>query len=103
MSPHRHPLVGASSVTPASVGLSPVTVQLIAPGPRSPDIRSTSSTPTEGRPMTLDVVAIQPLVALIAGILILLVPRLLNYVIAIYLILIGLIGLWPHLLYRLPH
>jgi len=53
--------------------------------------------------MTLDVVAIQPLVALIAGILILLVPRLLNYVVAIYLILIGLIGLWPHLLYRLPH
>jgi Protein of unknown function (DUF3096) len=53
--------------------------------------------------MTLDVVAIQPLVALIAGILILLVPRLLNYVVAIYLILIGLIGLWPHLLYHIPH
>ncbi len=52
--------------------------------------------------MTLDVVAIQPLVALIAGILILLVPRLLNYVVAIYLILIGLIGLWPHLVH-VPH
>lgn len=48
--------------------------------------------------MTLDVVTIQPLVALIAGILILLVPRLLNYVVAIYLILIGVIGLWPHFL-----
>ena len=34
-----------------------------------------------------------PLVALIAGILILVVPRLLNYVVAIYLIIIGLIGL----------
>ena len=34
-----------------------------------------------------------PLIALIAGILILLVPRVLNYVIAIYLILIGLLGL----------
>ncbi len=48
--------------------------------------------------MTLDVVTIQPLVALIAGILILLVPRILNYVVAIYLILIGVLGLWPHLL-----
>jgi hypothetical protein len=51
-----------------------------------------------GYPMTLDVVTIQPLVALIAGILILLVPRILNYVVAIYLILIGVLGLWPHLL-----
>jgi hypothetical protein len=38
---------------------------------------------------------IQPLVALIAGILILIVPRVLNYVVAIYLILIGLLGLAP--------
>lgn len=36
---------------------------------------------------------LQPLVALIAGILILIIPRLLNYIVAIYLILIGLIGL----------
>ena len=36
---------------------------------------------------------IQPLAALIGGILILLVPRLLNYVVAIYLILIGIMGL----------
>ena len=35
-----------------------------------------------------------PLVALIAGILILVVPRLLNYIVAIYLIVIGLIGLF---------
>ncbi len=35
----------------------------------------------------------EPLVALIAGILILLVPRLLNYVIAFYLIIIGILGL----------
>jgi Protein of unknown function (DUF3096) len=51
-----------------------------------------------GKPsMTLDVVVIQPLVALIAGILILLIPRLLNYVVAVYLIFIGLVGLWPRL------
>jgi len=38
-------------------------------------------------------VALQPLVALIAGILILIVPRLLNYIIAIYLIVVGILGL----------
>jgi hypothetical protein len=36
---------------------------------------------------------IQPLVALLAGILILLVPRLLNYIVAIYLIIVGITGL----------
>jgi hypothetical protein len=36
---------------------------------------------------------ITPIVALIAGILILMMPRLLNYIVAIYLILVGLIGL----------
>jgi hypothetical protein len=38
-------------------------------------------------------VGLQPLVALIAGVLILVIPRLLNYVVAIYLIVIGLLGL----------
>lgn len=38
-------------------------------------------------------VAIQPLVALIAGVLILMIPRLLNYIVAIYLIVIGILGL----------
>ena len=52
--------------------------------------------------MALDVVVIQPLVALIAGILILLIPRILNYVVAIYLIFIGLVGLWPRL-FHIPH
>jgi len=37
---------------------------------------------------------IGPLVSLIAGILILVIPRLLNFIVAIYLILIGLIGLF---------
>jgi len=35
-----------------------------------------------------------PLISLIAGILILLIPRLLNYIVAIYLIAIGVIGLF---------
>jgi hypothetical protein len=38
-------------------------------------------------------IALQPLIALIAGILILLIPRLLNYVVAIYLIVTGILGL----------
>ena len=36
---------------------------------------------------------IAPLVSLIAGVLILVMPRLLNYIVAIYLIIIGLLGL----------
>ena len=47
--------------------------------------------------LTLTSASIQPLVALIAGILILLFPRILNYVVAIYLILVGLFGLFPNL------
>lgn len=38
--------------------------------------------------------ALAPLVSLIAGILILIIPRLLNYIVALYLIVIGLIGLF---------
>jgi hypothetical protein len=55
---------------------------------------------TEPRDMNihLDMTLLQPAIALIAGILILVVPRLLNYVVAIYLILLGISGLWPHLL-----
>ena len=43
--------------------------------------------------MMMGVAHMQPIVALIAGVLILLVPRILNYVIAIYLIVSGIIGL----------
>ena len=43
--------------------------------------------------MIIGIGHLQPLVALLAGIIILLVPRILNYVIAIYLIVDGIIGL----------
>ena len=43
--------------------------------------------------MTITVNHIEPIVALLAGILILIVPRILNSVIAAYLIIIGLIGI----------
>jgi hypothetical protein len=51
---------------------------------------------SRGKTMTIDLVLINPLIALIAGILILLMPRLLNYVVAIYLIAIGILGLAHH-------
>jgi hypothetical protein len=47
---------------------------------------------------TLTAATVQPLVALLAGILILIVPRILNYIVALYLILIGVLGLFPNLL-----
>ena len=43
--------------------------------------------------MAISVYPLQPIAALIAGILILIKPRLLQYIVAIYLILIGIIGL----------
>jgi hypothetical protein len=48
--------------------------------------------------MAFNLVFVTPLVSLVAGILILIVPRLLSYIVAIYLIFIGATGLWPHLL-----
>lgn len=45
-----------------------------------------------GKPMQM-YIALQPLVAIIAGILILMIPRLLNYIVAIYLIVTGILGL----------
>jgi Protein of unknown function (DUF3096) len=47
--------------------------------------------------MTINVIVLQPLIALVAGILILIIPRLLNIIVALYLIIIGLTGIWPHL------
>ena len=49
---------------------------------------------TRGGVVTIHYALAGPFIALIAGILILIVPRILNYVVAIYLILIGLIGIF---------
>ncbi len=43
--------------------------------------------------MTASIILLQPVVALIAGVLILLMPRLLNYVVALYLVVVGVMGL----------
>jgi hypothetical protein len=51
------------------------------------------ATPKREWIMTVSIAHLQPIVALIAGILILIIPRLLNIIVAVYLILIGLLGL----------
>jgi hypothetical protein len=61
-----------------------VPVPLAPPKPEQPE---------KGARMNVNL-TLAPLVALIAGILILVVPRLLNYIVAIYLIIIGLIGIF---------
>ncbi len=48
---------------------------------------------TDLRNGTMNNVPLQPVVAILAGILILLRPEFLNYVVAIYLIVIGILGL----------
>jgi hypothetical protein len=63
---------------------------------RAPEGQKPTQTPVRAHPgVNMNIhVAIGPLVALIAGILILAVPRLLNYIVALYLIIIGIIGLF---------
>jgi len=43
--------------------------------------------------MFMNIISLQPIIALIAGILILIRPQLLNLIVAVYLIAIGVIGL----------
>jgi len=49
---------------------------------------------TRGGAVTIRFGVISPFIAVLAGILILIIPRLLNYIVAIYLILVGLIGIF---------
>jgi hypothetical protein len=46
--------------------------------------------------IAIDLDIVGPILAILAGILILVIPRLLNYIVAIYLIVIGIIGLLPY-------
>jgi hypothetical protein len=43
--------------------------------------------------MVISIANLQPIVALLAGILILIIPRLLNFIVAAYLIVVGILGL----------
>jgi len=47
--------------------------------------------------MAINYILLQPVLALVAGLLVLIVPRILNYVVAIYLIVIGLAGILGHI------
>jgi hypothetical protein len=58
-----------------------------------PPPRRSSDPNTSEIVVTLTTAHISPIIALIAGILILIMPRLLNFIVAIYLIFVGLMGL----------
>ena len=47
--------------------------------------------------MSFETLTLTPLISLIAGVLILIMPRLLAYIVAIYLIIVGLVGLFPNI------
>lgn len=47
--------------------------------------------------MDLNTLPLTPLISLVAGVVILIMPRLLNYIVALYLIIVGLLGLFPQL------
>ncbi len=47
--------------------------------------------------MDFSTLPLTPLISLIAGVVILIMPRLLNYIVALYLIIVGLLGLFPQL------
>jgi len=70
-----------------------VIVAALAAGSLLPAGRSTRSTPTRGHAMNVTLV-LGPIISIIAGILILVMPRLLNYIVAVYLIVSGLIALF---------
>ena len=87
---------------PAPRGLQTLTGSAFSPVPEACTLRAAvgvdfaalgrmAASPQENR-MNFSL-SIGPVVALIAGILILIIPRLLNYIIALYLIIIGILGL----------
>jgi hypothetical protein len=84
--------VGERRGTPQPYHRSAARVPLRATPPTRPYFSQSSHT-NKGIAMNIHV-SLGPLVSLIAGILILIMPRLLNFIVAIYLIVIGLIGLF---------
>jgi hypothetical protein len=56
-----------------------------------------SANQTNRSTLMLQMIYIQPAIALTAGILILLMPRLLSYIVALYLIAVGILGLLDNL------
>jgi hypothetical protein len=60
--------------------------------PPSRRIRIDAASQTKGHPMNIHL-GLTPVISILAGILILVMPKLLNYIVAFYLIAIGLIGI----------
>ena len=67
------------------------------PGPMACEREAFSITLRKRSIAMLQTIYIQPAIALAAGILILLMPRLLNYIVALYLIAVGILGLLDNL------
>jgi len=61
--------------------------------------RSAQSDYTKGNAMNITL-SLAPLISLLAGILILVVPRMLNYIVAAYLIIAGILGLFGDIRFR---
>ena len=55
--------------------------------------QTTTHQHTETAAMTITIASLQPIIAIAAGIAILVMPKLLNYIVAGYLIIFGLLGL----------
>jgi hypothetical protein len=72
-----------------------------APAGKMPTSNRSPKNPPESLQMVINAAHVPAIVALIAGILILIMPRLLNFIVAIYLIFVGLVGMgllrWLHL------
>ena len=93
----------AGVVVMASAGYSGCLDRVASARPSWRLLKPSSEHGAKPMTFTLNAALLQPIVALIAGILILLIPRILNFIVAIYLIFVGVTGLWPHLLSALPH
>lgn len=61
--------------------------------------RATAQPVISPKGFSMDIANLQltPVISLIAGVLILIMPRLLNYIVALYLIIIGVLGIFPQL------
>jgi hypothetical protein len=83
------------AICPAGAGRSTHDIQWSARRIRNlpPILRFVESQQRGLNVMTIGIAHLQPVVALVAGILILVIPRLLNIIVAVYLILVGLLGL----------
>src|SRR5215467_10420045 len=87
---HLH---GRKRVAMLQRGLRPVLLAVAAASDGVDTRCHRQSAVRQGNSMNIHLSA-GPLVSLLAGVLILVMPRLLNYIVAIYLIVIGLIGLF---------